>query len=232
MEKQYILRVIDFETTGIPGGYKPQSVVEAAFVDIDASSKRELASFSSLVVPETDMEITALAVHHIQTHEAQEHGKRMPIINGILQEKELDQDIIFVAHNSEFEKYFFKPEGSRWIDTYKVALVLYPDAPSHSNQVLKYYLEIHDAPRHHPPHRALPDCYVTTEILLKMANQTTLKEMVRISKEPPFYTKLTFGKHKGKKYEEVPHDYLDWLLKQPDMDDGVHAAAKRVLSHA
>jgi len=124
-------------------------------------------------------------------------------------------------------KSFFDPDGSRWIDTWKCALRLYPDAPRHTNQVLKYYLGISDNELHHPPHRALPDCYVTAEILKIMLEQKSVEDMIRVSNEPPYLTKIGFGKHAGEKFKDLPASYLDWLSKQ-DMDEGVMAAVKRV----
>lgn len=222
------LRVIDFETTGIPENGIEHSVVEAAFVDVDAEMKiiRPI-DFSMIVAPTTEMDICALATHHISEDEA-----KCGVEWSFAQERLLSIDIdkiIFVAHNADFEKQFFDPEGYDWIDTYKVALKLYPDAPRHTNQVLKYYLGIEDAEHHHPPHRALPDCYVTAEILIEMLDFVSVEEMIEISKQPPYLTKINFGKHKGSRFEDLPQGYLSWLVRQDDMNEGVKAAANRVL---
>lgn len=223
----YILRTIDFETTGIPTDDVEHSVCEFGFVDMDAETKEVLKAHDALVVPTTEMDIEAQAVHHITFKQA---CGGFPWDNAhdiLLRESASDENtIIYVAHNADYEKQFFKPEGARWIDTYKVALVLYPDAPRHTNQVLKYYLEIEDAPHHHPPHRALPDCHVTTEILKKMSEKMTFNEMIHISKQPPYLTKIAFGKHEGTRFEDLPYDYCQWVLKQ-DFDEGVKAGAQR-----
>lgn len=228
-EKQYILRIIDFETTGIPSEDNPHSVVEAAFIDIDAETKQEVSNYKTLVVPTTDMDLEARAVHHISHEEATGKGLRWAIVASKIEEKSDDQVIVYVAHNADYEKNFFNPDGALWIDTYKVALKLYPDAPKHSNQVLKYFLDIRDADNHHPPHRALPDCRVTSKILIKMADKIKLNEMIHISKQPPYLTKMPFGKHYGEKFEDIPHDYLRWISGQSDIDEAVIAAANRVL---
>lgn len=230
--KEYILRVIDFETTGIPSDDNKHSLIEAAYVDINAGSKaKEIKRFyGSLVVPTTDMDIEALATHHITVKEATEKGVECGYALGSLQSHLENEDLTYVAHNAKFEQQFFNPDNSKWIDTYKIALKLYPDSPRHTNQVLKYYLGVEDQLEHHPPHRALPDCYVTAEILRVMSEKISFNEMIQISKEPPYLTKIGFGKHRGEKFEDLPQDYLHWLSRQLDMDDGVKAAVERVLS--
>jgi exodeoxyribonuclease X len=75
----------------------------------------------------------------------------------------------------------------------------------------------------------LPDCRVTAEILFEMSKIVKFNEMIRISKEPPYLIKIGFGKYKGQRFENLPEDYLDWLLKQDDLDEGVKAAANRIL---
>lgn len=226
---KYILRVTDFETTGIPKEGERHSVIEAAYVDVCAEKKAILGEYSTFVIPTTDMDVKARATHHIDPRQATQDGVQWGEAHRALESAPEDTALIWVAHNADFEKQFFNPDGSLWIDTYKVALVLYPDAPAHSNQVLKYYLGIEDRPEHHPPHRALPDCRVTAEILLAMAGQKTFNEMIRISKELPYLTKIGFGKHRGEKFADLPKDYLRWIAGQKDMDAAVIAAAIRTL---
>lgn len=227
---KYIIRVIDFETTGIPDDETEHSVVEAAWIDYDAESKKFIVEKVYIVKPETPMDITAQAIHHISYDEAMDSGRRWEFVESDMGLHGDDETLIYVAHNADFERQFFQgAEGAKWIDTYKVALKLYPDAPSHNNQVLKYYLGIPDEPDHHPPHRAFPDCKVTAEILFKMAENMKFNEMIKISREPPYLTRIKFGKHKGEKFEDLPRDYLEWLKKQEDMDDGVKAAVGRFL---
>lgn len=175
------------------------------------------------------MDIEALAVHHISEEKAQKEGLDWEAAKTRLISSPENTRLIYIAHNADYEKQFFNPEKSLWIDTYKVALKIYTESPRHSNQVLKYYLGIEDHESHHPPHRALPDCIVTAEILLKMMCNMSCNEMRKISLEPPYLTKISFGKHAGEKFENLPKDYLEWLSGQKNMDLGVISAAKRVL---
>lgn len=226
------LRIIDFESTGLPTEEEEHSICEASYVDIDPDSQKVIGIYDTLVTPTTEMSVEALSVHHITDltgavswEEAQDRLKKCDL-------QYSDCDLIYVAHNAKFEKQFFNPEGSKWIDTYKCAIRLYPDAPRHTNQILKYYLEIPDEEKHHPPHRALPDCYVTAEILVRMLQhekQITIEDMIRVSDEPPYLTKIGFGKHFGTKFKDLPRSYLEWLSKQTEMDDGVAEAVERAM---
>ena len=46
------------------------------------------------------------------------------------------------AHFAKFDRGFFDPAGSKWLCTYKIALWLWPDCPSHKNNVLRYWLKL------------------------------------------------------------------------------------------
>lgn len=230
---RYILRVIDFETTGAPEDGE-HSVIESAYVDIDMSTRKIISNNTMLVKPSTPMDIKAQAVHHISHAEASRYGRSWDQAQGLLLAPSMlhnndEEQPVFVAHNAEFEKKFFDPADSKWIDTYKVALKMHPEAPGHSNQCLKYYLGIKDQAKHHPPHRALPDCFVTAEILIKMAENCSFNDMIKTSREPKYFTRFVFGKYKGKKFAETPKDYLEWVLRQQDMDEDIKFNIRRVL---
>jgi len=223
-----ILRVIDFETTGLPSEGE-QSVVEYAFVDIDLEKKEIIHQERDFVKPTTEMEIQARATHHIKDIDLIGAMSWGAAYNKIVNSN--TSEVIFVAHNADFEKEFFNPPLALWIDTYKCALRLYPDAPAYGNQVLKYYLNIKDTESFYPPHRALPDTELTAQILLRMLSISSLEALLKISREPMFLTKLTFGKYYGKKYSEVPKSYLKWIVGNTNMEEGVIAAAKRALGN-
>ena len=218
-----IIRVIDFETTGLP---PEASVCEAAYVDVDVAKAEITDRWQSLVCPTTPMGLEALATHHITEAEAQATGLAWGMASDRLTG---GSPSIYVAHNADFEKNFFNPEGASWIDTYKVALRLWPDSPRHTNQVLRYYLGIELGDEAMPPHRALPDCVVTAHILFAAAKEMNGQDMINVSRETPYLTTLTFGKHRGVKYSDTPRDYLQWLSRQ-DMDAGVVAAANLELA--
>jgi exodeoxyribonuclease X len=213
-----MIRVIDFESTGLP---PDADVVEAAFVDIELWSLGDgrlpsiLSPWSSVVAATRPVTVEARAAHHLSDAE---------IASGISWGKAkliLTFSGTYCAHNADFEKAFFNPEDSRWIDTYKCALRLWPESPKHTNSVLRYFLEGCDPGElGMPPHRALPDCHVTARILIKCLGLASIEQLVAWSEEPPLLPRVPMGKHFGKPWSEVPTDYLEWATRQ-DFDGGV-----------
>jgi exodeoxyribonuclease X len=206
-----MIRVIDFETTGLP---PDADVVEAAYVNV-IDGRTDGTGWSSLVKPTRLISVEARAAHHLSDAD---------VAGGISWAETIERLIystIFCAHNADFEMAFFNPEGSRWIDTYKCALRLWPEAPKHTNQVLRYFLDGCDPGKvGMPPHRALPDCHVTARILIKCLGLVDIEQLIAWSAEPPLLPRVPMGKHFGKPWSEVPTDYLEWATRQ-DFDAGV-----------
>jgi exodeoxyribonuclease X len=129
---------------------------------------------------------------------------------------------VLVAHNCDFERSFVTDaatDGLPWICTYKVALRIWPDAPGHSNQVLRYWRGLNlDPVRAMPPHRAGPDAWVTAHLLTELLKASPLEQMIAWTTEPKLLPKVPFGKHRGASWPDVPSDYLQWMVGQRDMD--------------
>lgn len=219
-----MIRIFDVETTGIDP--KEDRVVEIAAYDLDDDGNIALAG-DYLVNPGRAIPPQASAVHHLT--DADVAGA--DLLGAVW--ARLGSDIaIYAAHNCEFEQAFIPtPAGVRWLCTYKCALRLWPDAPSHSNQVLRYWLGLDakglDRRIAHLAHRAGPDAYVTAWLLATMLGKAELDQLLAWTKEPKLYPLVTFGKHRGQKWEAVPGDYLVWLRDgRHDMDAGWRHGAK------
>lgn len=105
---------------------------------------------------------------------------------------------------------------------------VWPDAPKHGNQVLRYWRGLALDPAFAmPPHRAGPDAWVTAHLLRELLRLTTVEQMIAWSDQPRPIPTLPFGKHRGATWNEVPADYLQWMVGQ-DMDPDVlwHARAE------
>ena len=226
------LRVIDIETTGEA---PPAEIIEVGRVDVVAvrDAWRIERPMARLYRPLNGIPPEAMAVHHI-TEEA--IGADAPVCN----EERLRLAIwggeapdVLVAHNSAFEQSFIPgvlTEPLPWICTYKVALRVWPEAPRHSNQVLRYWRGLHlDANLAMPPHRAAPDAYVTANLLVALLEAASVEQMIAWTAEPRLLPTIPLGKHRGSKWADAPADYLEWMARQSDMDADVKWNAKREL---
>ncbi len=114
------------------------------------------------------------------------------------------------------------PLGVPWICTKNAHCEFWPDAPGHSNQILRYWRNLTlDNELAMPPHRAAPDAWVTAHLLSQMLDLATTEQMISWTTEPKLLPKVPFGKHRNMRWSEVPSDYLSWMVKQADMDKDV-----------
>lgn len=220
-----IIRVIDFETTGIPSETEKHAIVEIGWTDmhrLDGGGFEIGKTRSELVNPGRPIPVEAMAVHHIRDRELV--GAISP--DAACARLSAGADM-WCAHNAEFEAQFFG--GDPLICTYKAALRVWPDAPGHSLQVLRYWRRYDDfvSANAMPPHRAGADTYLTAFLLRELLEHATLEEIAKWSSGPALLAKCGFGKHFGKKWSEVPRDYLSWIVNKSDITDrNVRATAK------
>lgn len=220
------VRVIDFETTGLSAAAK---VIEVGYTDlmVEGSHREIVSQHQELCNPEgTKIELEALAVHHIQDIQL-ENQRPCSVVLRELEDSDVD---FWVAHNAAYERKFIQPKKGKWICTMKVGHKLWPDSPRHTNQVLRYYLGLSLLDElAMPPHRALPDTYVTAWILMKALDQMSLEEMAIVTGQPVLLQKVHFGKHAGTNWSEVPKDYLRWILNNGSFDEDVTYTARHYL---
>lgn len=222
-----MIRVIDIETTGTDPD--KDAIIEIASVDLDKQRdhidiKNPMQTFVS--IGERTIPPVASAVHHIidedligapAFHEAIERFKGADA---------------YVAHNAEFEQSFLREHlgDVRWLCTMKCALRIWPDFPSHGNQALRYQLGLarpFSTPRADiHPHRAASDVVVTAAILMEAMALAPWSQLLDWSAEPALHTRLSFGKYRGQRYDEVDPSYLEWMLGQASMDEGAKFSAR------
>ena len=223
-----VIRVIDFETTGME---PPAQVCEVGLCDLFLEEKRVSAHAGTWMCGVSEMPPEVRAVHHISLAECEGWDE-------FDASKIYDSSVAIsalAAHNAEFETKFFTPLKPV-ICTYKAALRVWPDAPSHSNGALRYWLEdagkvTLDHVKTQPAHRAGPDAYTTAHILLALFNDgATGRDMIAWTKEPRLLPKCPLGKFRGQPWSEVEEGFLGWMLRQPTMEEDLKWNARREIT--
>ncbi len=221
--------VIDFETTGIdPTTAHP---VELAILPFDDRFIVSLMKPPIPIPPETS------AVHHI-TDEDVANKPEWPAIKAAFIEllESCEDTPILVAHNASYEEAICGADFTpvEWLCTYKAALRVWPNAPSHKNEGLRYWLKLGELGRQYPQnaHSALHDCIVTKLLLLELLKHATLAQMLEWTKLPAKLPTIPLGKYYKQPWDSpiVPNDYLQWLVKQPDMRPDVVYCAQQELA--
>lgn len=226
-KKTQKLIFFDTETTG--------STENDFLVQIAYKSGEE--SFTGLYKPEAKIPPEASAVHHITNKMVAdlssfaESGDKSKI-------KKLfeDENSVVVAHNAPFDLMIIKKEGiepKKFICTLRVARELDQEdkIERYNLQYLRYFLDLDvDA----VAHDAMGDVLVLEKLFERLkkkmleeiaptpegigvTTESVVNKMIEISSHPSIFRTMNFGKHNGKKIEEVlktDRGYLEWLLAQ------------------
>ncbi len=224
------IAVADTETTGLG---ETDEVLEIAVVYLDEDGKAAMSH--TLIRPSVPVNVAARATHHISDEmllAAPTMAEALAKMPGLL-----TADVL-AAHNAEFDLRMLRQSGvslkilpPRTICTYRCALHLFPDAPAHGNQVLRYHLGL-GAPENGdlPTHRALSDAIVTAKLLIRMLEERSINQLVELTQMPVLLNTVRFGKHAGKLWQDVESDYLQWVLSKNDFNPDVTHTARHWLT--
>ena len=215
---------LDTETTG-------NDLLFDRLVQISYSHSGKLISeFFKAPVP---ISIKAQSITHITNKMI---GDKKPFSQSEMK-KELEallKENIIVAHNAQFDLAMLAHEGlvaPKFICTLKIARFLDEEEKiaEYNLQFLRYYFELDikaDA------HSAQGDVLVLEAVFKKLYDRmvethndhkTVINKMIEMSSSPFLFRTFNFGKHKGKKVEDVAKfdkPYLEWLLVQKTQNQG------------
>jgi len=197
--------------------------------------------FVGLYKPEIKIPPEASAVHHISNKMVADRPSFAE--SGDLKKiKKLfeDKDTVVVAHNAPFDLMIIKKEDiepKKFICTLRVARHLDTEGKieRYNLQYLRYLLDIEvDA----TAHDALGDVLVLEQLFERLkkkmqkelegeiaptpegvgvTTESVVNKMIEISSHPSLLRTFGFGKHNGKKIEDIAkmdRGYLEWLLAQ------------------
>lgn len=250
---------VDFETTGKEAS--EAFAIEAALASPDDGAYG-YETFIALppgvsIPPETS------AVHHIIDEDIEGAPDWGTVVDSLWDAVSLGgelepQQVVMVAHNAEYERAVLAGtifDACQWVCTFKCALVIWPQAPTHSNEGLRYWLRMGTGRKNkQASHSALHDCKVTAGIFNQLHGQfharlvqagaisdkfedvitpevrnAIIAEMVRVSKEIAVLPTCPIGKERGKKWADIDGGFLSWCLRQSDMREDVKHAARMEL---
>ncbi|WP_194955758.1 3'-5' exonuclease [Tsuneonella amylolytica] len=202
------VRVIDLETTG--SSPPAHAVCEIGWQDVvrqgDGRWELDADGSARFVDPGRPIPPVTMAVHHIMDDDVRGAAFWADIAPAILRPE--GGAVALAAHRASFEQRFCTPKlsgGARWICTWKCALRLWPDSPSFSNQVLRYWRmpEGLDQSKGLPVHRAFPDAYVTAHHLRDQLNAAGLDTLLAWSAEPGLLPRVPYGADRGRYWHEL-----------------------------
>lgn len=228
-----LIRTVDFETSD-KERKDGAEVIEQGYTDSVYDTETQTLQIggpvSLLYSASAPLKPEVIAVHHITDDMIR--GQPRCTEGDIADLVRVGAPMFLCAHQAEFEQQWLTPEimgETRMICTYKSALHAWPEAPSHSNQALRYWrgLDLPDALAM-PPHRAAPDSFVTAHLLGELLKTHLVRQLVQWTLEPKFYAFCPLKKHKGQPWDQIPADYLKWILTQAtEIDPGVRYAARQ-----
>ena len=79
-------------------------------------------------------------------------------------------------------------------------------------------------------HRADADIILTANILMHIIhhlNIQTIEQLYVASEEARIPKSISFGKHKGTAISDLPTDYVQWLMRQDDLDPYLRKALEK-----
>ncbi len=210
------VRVIDLETTG--QSFTDGGVVEVGWQDVsvaaDGWALRD-APGAMLINPQKPISPVTSAIHHIIDEDVADAPLWQHAAPAVLQPPGV---VALAAHRATFEQRWCLPAlsgNARWICTYKCALRLFPDSPTHSNQGLRYWRRPAGLDRDVglPAHRAGPDAYVTAHHLRDMLAMAGVDQLLAWSAEPALLARVPFGPYRGRSWPELDDAALERILE-------------------
>jgi len=219
--------IFDTETTG----GEPPRMIEAAGIFMNEGNEVDLrpaADFSERFNPGVPSTLGALATHHILDSDLE--GCPSPEEFNL----KLGEEDYLIGHNVDYDWKMIGSPPVRRICTLALARRALPTLESHTLGALAYHFlggeQARDMLRG-KAHGAAVDCEVTRHVLrhlipfFKVAGAPFTWEALWCASEfSRVPSVMPFGKHKGTAIRDLPGDYVDWMLRQSDIDEYLRKA--------
>ena len=212
--QQDVFICLDCESTGLD--IKSDRIIEIAAVRF--TFDKILSSRETLVNPECPIPDESRAIHNISP----EMVASKPTIKQVLPEfLKMVEGHIIMGHGIAFDLGLIAAEAERHgiptkilqspsIDTLRVAR-LYGESPINSLDRLRQHFNIEAQ----GIHRAMSDVMVNIEVFKALTKgYKTTEELMTVLQKPIKLRAMPLGKHKGRKFSEIPIEYLLWAERK------------------
>jgi DNA polymerase-3 subunit epsilon len=210
---------LDCESTGLDT--KNDRIIEVAAICFTFDGHIE--KFESLVNPQCKIPKESQLIHNI----SDEMVEGMPTIDKVLPKLfSIIENYIIVGHGISFDISLIEHEAKRIQMPYKIDKAvsidtlrmgrLYGECPIVSLEKLREHFNIPEE----GAHRAMNDVVVNIEVFKKLSKSfQTTEQLLQRLKKPIALKAMPLGRHKGRKFAEVPIEYLQWAVNKNFDDD-------------
>ena len=204
---------LDCETTGLEP--KNDRVIEVAAATFTFTDTVDL--FETLVDPECPISESSIAIHHITPDMLEGKPKISEIlpllftfINGhIIVGHGIQLDLSFLIEEAKRNQIPCNLDRALFIDTLRLAR-LYGESPTNSLERLRQHFNIESE----GAHRAMSDVTVNISVFKYLAqNFKTTEQIFERLKKPILLKAMPLGKYKGRPFNEIPQEYLEWAIR-------------------
>jgi len=219
---------LDCESTGLDP--KQDRIVEIAAACF--TFNEILDRFEALIDPECPIPEISQNIHKISKEMVEGKPKIKEILPDFLK---MIEGRILVGHGIGFDIALIAAEAKRhqiptqiekqlFLDTLRMAR-LYGESPINSLQQLRQHFNIEPE----GAHRAMSDVIVNIEVFKQLAKTyQCVDELLAILLKPIRLRAMPLGKHKGRKFEEIPIEYLLWAQKKDFDQDLLHSIRSEI----
>lgn len=232
--------ILDTETTGAG---ESDRICQLSYLVCDEKGEI-LELHNDLCTPPLPISFEAMAIHHI-TPEMLVGTPSCVETTAFTRLVELNTpDNLMVIQNAEFDLGMLAKEGMslnmKLIDTFRVLRAWYPIDTPHGLQYKRYQWGLYKQEQSLidklgiviNAHDALGDVIVLKHLYEKLRSEYTDADMIELCSKPIILEYVPFGKHKGKRFEDVAveaRNDLKYMLENFELDQDLRASLNHYL---
>ena len=232
--------ILDTETTGVE---EEDRIIQLSYLVTDEDGNI-LEVYDNLCMAPLPIKFDSMAIHHI-TPEMIEGKPACVDTEAFRRLNELNMpENVLIIQNAEFDEAMLAKEGfvsrMKLIDTYRILRKKYPLQTPHGLQHKRYELGLY---KKEPAlierlgvtvraHDALGDVVVLKLFLDHLLTEQELHEMIELCSGPIMLDIMTFGKHKGKTFEEIAlndRNSLQYMIDTFDLDTDLRHTMETIM---